>query len=108
MNMVGCVILVVLAVIGAAAVTRELALRLFCGREEATVLLVTHIKDGENIELALRSALARRRWWGRGAEGVVCLDCPLDERTRRICESICRDYGFHSLMTKEEFVRSLD
>ena len=29
MNMVGCVILVVLAVIGAAAVTRELALRLF-------------------------------------------------------------------------------
>lgn len=108
MDMAAGVILVVLAVIGAAAVVRELALRLFCGREDGTVMLITRIpaKSG-SAEQVLRSALARQRWRG-GAVSKVCLDMPMEERTRRICEGICREYGYETLLTKEEFLKSLD
>ena len=41
--------------------------------------------------------------WGRGRRScAVCLDCDLDDHTRKICETVCRDYGFLKLMTKEE------
>lgn len=102
MNVVSAVILVVLAVIGAAAVVRELSLRLFSYRGEHSVLLVTPVNDGENAEFVLRSAAEKLRW-GRGRRScAVCLDCELDEYTRKICETVCRDYGFLKLITKEE------
>lgn len=109
MNVVSGVILVVLAVIGAAAVLREIALRLFCGKSDCTVMFVTHIKAGEeNIEQALRGALSRQRWSGLNCVSTVCVDAVLDEKSRRICETVCRDYGYEKLMTKEEFLKSLD
>lgn len=102
MNVVSAVILVVLAVIGAASVVRELSLRLFSYREKHSVLLVTPVNDGDNAEFVLRSAAEKLRW-GRGRRScAVCLDCDLDEHTRKICETVCRDYGFLKLMTKEE------
>ncbi len=83
MNVVSAVILVVLAVIGAASV-------------------VSPVNDGDNAEFVLRSAAEELRW-GRGRRScAVCLDCDLDEHTRKICETVCRDYGFLKLMTKEE------
>ena len=108
MNVVFSVILVVLAVIGASAVIRELTLRLFCRADDSTVMYITHISssEGTEAEMALRSALTRGRWGG--IPSVVCVDSPLDDKTRRICEGICRDYGCERLMTKEEFRKSLD
>lgn len=110
MNTVSAVIVLALAVVGAAAVLRGLAVRLFCHRDDATVMLITRIRSGtENPELVLRSALARRRWsMGKRITGTVCIDAPLNEKTRKICESVCREYGVDALMTKEEFIKSLD
>ena len=75
-----------------------------------TVMYITHIKtESENVELVLRSALAKRRWCGRkNAVSTVCLDAPLDDKTRRICETVCRDYGFAHLITKDEFLKTLE
>lgn len=109
MNVVSAVIVMALAVIGLAAVFRELSLRLFCTRDDGTVMYITNIKTDENVEFALRSVLSRRRWSSesRGVS-VVCLSCALDDKTRKICEGICREYGFDGLMTKDEFLKSLD
>ena len=107
MNVISAVILVTLAVIGAASVVREISLRLFVSRMEHSVLLITPVRDGDNAEMVLRSAAERMRW-GRGRRGcAVCLDCPLDAHTRKVCETVCRDYGFLRLMTKEELQRDV-
>lgn len=109
MSIVSAVIAAVFALIGVCAVFRELSLCLFCRRDDCTVMYVTHIRSGdENAEFALRSALSRARWNPRGVVGTVCLDCPLDDKTRKICEGVCREYGFDRLITKEEFIKSLD
>ena len=108
MNLVSAVIIITLSVIGAAAVVRELALRLFCGKSDCTVMYSTHIKAGsESIEQTLRSALAKQRWSGK-CVSKVCIDAALDEKTKRICETVCSDYGYEKLMTKEEFLKALD
>lgn len=108
MNVLSAVIINSLAVIGAVSLLRELALRLFCGKSDCTVMYITHIKSGnEDIEMTLRGALAKQRWSGN-CVSVICVDAELDEKTRRICETVCRDYGYEKLLTKEEFLKSLD
>lgn len=109
MNVVSAAVMAVLAVFGACAVLRELSLRLFCRRDDCTVMFITHIRaDEKNAEFVLRSALSKQRWHGRGIVSTVCIDRALDEKERRICEGICREYGFENLITKEEFLKSLD
>lgn len=108
MQLAAFVILTVLAVVGAAAVLRELALRLFCGGAGETLFVTRLPRDSEQLEFALRGALARQRWSGARRSIAVCVDELPDEQTRKICEGICRQYGFGVLMTKEEFIKSLD
>ncbi len=108
MYVAACVILVALAVIGAAALLRELALRLFCGGGQEIVYVTRLPRDGEQLEMALRGALARQRWGGARRSVAVCVDALPDAHTRQICESICRQYGYGGLMTRDEFVKSLD
>ncbi len=109
MDVVSAAVVAVLALFGACAVFKELSLRLFCRRDDCTVMFITHIRaDEKNAELVLRSALSKQRWNGRGIVGTVCIDRALDEKERRICEGVCREYGFDNLITKEEFLKSLD
>ena len=109
MDIPAAVLLVTLAVIGAASVVRAICLRLFCAKDDGMVMYVTHIPaDCGNAEFILRSALAKRRWCGVKSVSAVCVDCPMDEKTKRICEGICREYGVKNLMSKEEFIKSLD
>jgi hypothetical protein len=42
-------------------------------------------------------------WMGRFApDRVLCLDCNLDNETRKLCRLVCNDYPFMSLCSKEE------
>ena len=110
MNVLSAVLLVVWAVIGIAAVIRELALKLFCRKDDGIIMFVTPMSGRcENAELLLRNAAARVRWMSRGRhDGVICLDCGMDGETRKVCESICKEYGFADLMTKKEFIERME
>ena len=110
MNVVSAVIVLVFAVIGAVAVCREISLRLFSFRDDSTVMYITNINaDEENLEFVLRGALNKQRWMlNKKAVGAICLNCELTDSTRKICERVCREYGFSKLMTKDEFLKSLD
>lgn len=108
MNLAASVILVALAVVGAVSLLRVLALRLFSGGD-CEVLYVTRLPaDSERLEFALRGALAKQRWGVAHRSVMVCVEELPDEHTRKICEGICREYGFGNLITKEEFIKSLD
>ena len=108
MSIVSAVIVLFFAVVGAAAVCRTLSLRFFSVKNDYTVMYVTRIQSSdENAEFILRSALSKRRWSSKDVS-KGCLDCPMDDKTRKICEGVCREYGIDCLMTKDEFLKSLD
>lgn len=106
MQVLSAVLLVVFAVIGIIFTVRELSLWLFNCRAKRSVLLITELGDGENAEQILRSVLTRQRW--SGAECAVCLDCGLDDGTRRACEAICRESGCGELISKTELIKRLE
>ena len=107
MHVISAVILVVLAVIGAATVAKELSQLLFRVRADCSVLLITPVDSSENAEMILRSAASRLRWGRSRSDCAVCLDCDVDEETRKICETVCREYGFLKLMTRDELKEEL-
>ena len=107
MNVISAIILVVLAVIGAATVAKEVSQRLFRIRADCSVLLITPVDSAENAEMVLRSAANRLKWGRSRSDCDVCLDCDIDAQTRRICETVCREYGFLRLMTKDELREEL-
>ena len=107
MNVVSAIILVVLAVVGAATVAKALSQRLFHIRADCAVLLITPVDRAENAEMVLRSVASRLRWGRSRSDCAVCLDCEIDDETRKICEAVCKEYGFLRLMTKEELREEL-
>lgn len=57
----------------------------------------------EEAEFVLRSAAQRAKWMGgKDEKRVLCVDCGMDEETRHICETICREYRFMEIVTPEE------
>ena len=109
MNVVSAAVLVLFAVSGVIALVKDLTLFIFREKGNNSVMFVTPVKGKcENAEYLLRSAVSKVRWISRGKHDyVICLDCEMDEETKRICEKICSDYGFAKLMTKSEFFSSL-
>ena len=109
MNIVSVLLVLFLAVIGLAEVCRFLSLRLFARRDDCTVMYITCVDaDCGDVEFVLRSALSKRRWTRLSDVSTIVLDAPLDSEARGICERVCREYGFSRLMTKKEFLKSLD
>ncbi len=110
MNVVSIVLLVIFAVMGVIAFIREVAMLMFRYKGDNTVMFITPIKKNTaDAEFVLRSAVARVRWIGAGRHSyVVCLDCDMDENTKRICERICKEYGFAKLMSKSELLKELE
>ncbi len=109
MNVVSAVLLVVFAVIGVISFIRELAYLLFRYKNDGSVMFITPIgKKCDDAELMLRSAAARVKWISRFKHDyVICLDCDMDDETKRICEKICEEYGFAKLMSKNEFIEMI-
>ena len=61
----------------------------------------------EDAEVKIRAAATSVRWIEKGcAKSVICLDCGLDEESRKICEKTACDYTFVSVITKEKFFNS--
>ncbi len=109
MNVLSAVLLVVFAVIGVIAFVSEVSYYLFRYKKDNTVMFVTPVNGRcEDAEMMLRSAAAKVKWASRGKHSfVICLDCDMDDETKRICERICDDYGFAKLIDKNEFFELL-
>lgn len=110
MNVFSAVFLVVFAVFGVIAFLKELTGFVFRNKSSDAVVFIAPInKNQDDAEYILRSVAARIKWISRGkSDSLICLDCDMDEETRRICESICNEYGFAKLMNKKEFFEALE
>ena len=102
------VIMVVFAVIGIVALVREICLRLFSPKEKSTVIIVTPVSKTDEPEFVLRGALSRLRWGGKCRDVSVCLNMPLNSASKKICRSVCEEYGFGGLITRDETMKIIE
>ena len=109
MSLLSSIILVVLAVTGAASIVEYISQRLFSSRDNQLTVFVAPLKDGsENAEQLLRITAAKLNSGRFKQSYAVCLDCGMEDKTRKICEKICEDYGNIELMSKSEFARKFE
>ena len=87
------IVFVLLAVLGIAELFRLLLFWMLRTENPNRFYLSLSVKGhDEEVEIALRSALERVRWMGRGEVQLVCIDSGMDEETRRICEVMSEEY----------------
>ena len=108
MYIVSSIIIVVFAMIGLVAFVRELTFRIFARKSDSSVIVITPVNKNDEPEFVLRSALARLRWGGKCKDVSVCLNLPLDSQTKKICRSVCREYGFKGMITRAEAMKIID
>ncbi len=109
MNILSAVLLLAFAIIGVAALFRGISYYLFRYKKDNTIMFITPLKGKcEDAEFILRSAAAKVKWVSRGKNDyVICLNCDMDDETKKICESICKEYGFAKMLSKKEFLEML-
>ena len=109
MEILSAVLLVVFAVIGVTSLVRDISLYLFRYKNDNSVMFVTPVEGKcDDAELMLRSAASKGKWVSRGKyDYVICLDCDMDDETKKICQNICEEYGFAKLISKKEFFELL-
>lgn len=73
------------------------------GNAREIILIEPICQKQEDAEYVLRCAAQRVKWMGKnGPDRVICLDCNMDEETKKMCEMVCRDYPFIEMCTKDE------
>lgn len=109
MKILSAVLLLTFALIGVIAFFRGISYYLFRYKKDNTVMFVTPLKGScKDAEFILRSAAARVKWISCSKNDyIICLDCDMDNETKKICESICKEYGFAKLLSKKEFLEML-
>lgn len=109
MDVVAAGLLIVFAVFGVISFVREISLFLFRYKKDNTVMFITPVNGKrEDAEFMLRSAASKVKWVSRGKNDyVICLDCDMDEETRKVCENICKEYGFTRMVSKKEFLEMI-
>jgi hypothetical protein len=97
-------VLIFFALIGLFQVCRGIVQALSKSKDDKEIILIEPIcKNQENAEYLLRNAAWKVMWMGRFApDKVICLDCNMDNETKKVCKLVCRDYPFMDIYTKEQ------
>ena len=92
------------AVVGVCEFCRGIVKLFTKSQDEKEIVLIEPIcNKQEDAEYLLRSAAQRVKWMGKnGPNRVICLDCNMDEETKRLCSMVCSEYPFMEMYSKEE------
>lgn len=109
MNAIAVSILIVFAVTGIIHIVKELTYFLYRNKNQSNIILLTPMKGNEeNAEYILRGAAEKIRWLCKNRnDSILCIDCEMDKETRKICETLCQEYGFIKLIDKSEISKYL-
>lgn len=99
------VILIILSIIGVSQICRRIIFSMTSEKLSENPFIVIPIKGRcESAEHILRAAAQRMKWiGGYNGQEIICLDCQMDNETRKICELVCCDYDFIKIYSKEDF-----
>ncbi len=95
---------VLFIIIGFVDLIRSLTFLFLKIRGCSTNIIIIPIKGhNERAEFLLRSAVAKIKWLTPFEKShLICLDCGMDEETKKICNLICNDYDFMDLYNVSE------
>lgn len=98
------------ALFGFVEFLKFLIFRLYKSKADKTVMLITPVKNQqEDIEFILRSCASRVKWMGHsGPRLVICLDKGMEKDTKSICEKVCSEYDFMSILTPSQLFELLN
>lgn len=98
------IVLILFAIIGVCQVCRGIVQALSRSNDKKEIILIKPISaHQENAELLLRNAAWKVMWMGRFApDKVICLDCDMDNETKKMCRLVCKEYPFMNICTKKE------
>lgn len=90
------IICIFLLIVGTVELIRILILFfLNANSDQNDSAIVIPINDQEEAEYLIRNEITRAKWFEfNRAQNIICLDCGMDEETRKVCEAICEDYDF--------------
>ena len=95
---------IILVILGFVDLIRSLTFLFLKIRGCSTNIIVIPIRGhNERAEFLLRSAAAKVKWMSTIEKfHLICLDCGMDEETKKICSLICDDYDFMDLYNVPE------
>lgn len=99
------VISIFLVIIGVVEIARIAVLMILQTKGDESMLIIVPIRGhDEEAEYLLRSAAAKVKWFNTMRhQKVICLDCGMDEETRKICTLIADNYRFMEIYNMSEF-----
>ncbi len=92
-----------LFVLGCIELARIITLAIYKSKNKNLMLVVMIDSNDTDVEFLLRSAIAKSKWMGLDYKRIICLDCGMDEESRKICEIIIKDYPSVELCNVSEF-----
>lgn len=93
-----------LMVLGAVDICRLLSLHIYKpNKEDFSMLIVPISSHNEEAEMLIRSAAARVNWSCGSPKRLICLDCGMDDETRRVCQTLISEYSFLEIKNVEDF-----
>jgi hypothetical protein len=99
---------VLLAVVGAADLVRFLMNRMLRTNNQGRLYLILTIHGHEEgAEIMLTSAIERLKWIAGEDKKVICVDCGMDEETRKICRIISAQNHGVEICTPDELAELL-
>ena len=107
MNVLLMVLCTVLMVLGAAELTRILALWWHKPMAETKCSVVVIPEGAEDCEYAVRTAAERLRWLGGESRRLVCVNLTDDPEIDRICRYLLLQYPYLRLSKTEDLVYHL-
>ena len=79
------------------------------GKGNEIILIEPICNKQEDAEYLLRGAAQRVKWMGKnGPDRVICLDCNMDEETKKLCQMVCKDFPFIEMCTRDEIADILN
>ena len=106
----GEILLTILAVIGLVALCRGAASVLLRPRETGCMALILPLRGNvPDAEHRLRYTASQFGRLARQRElcSILCLDDGMEEETRKICETLCVEYPFMNVCTREQLQKLL-
>ena len=103
------IVSIFLVIIGVVEVARIAVLMILQTKKDEGMMILVPIRGhDEEAEYLLRSAAAKVKWFNTMRDQkVICLDCGMDEETRKVCTLIADNYRFMEIYDMKEFEEDL-
>lgn len=99
---------VLLAVVGVADLVRYVIHHLLKTKNPGRLYLILTLRGHEEgAEIMLTSAIERLNWITGEDKKLICVDCGMDEETRKVCGIISARYPGVEICTPEELAELL-